>query len=103
MVANGNKYITILCGWIPNHEDYSWVRIHDIFLQGFLMSQTFCIIFMKNLTEAKLSQCVNTTAYFRQVSNFYDRYCETLTASCKRKTKLSMADEIFDEQNTCLD
>ena len=98
MGANGNKYITILCGWIPDHEDYPWVRKHDIFLQGFLM--TFSILLMKNLTEAKLSQCVYTTAYFRQVSNFCDLYCETLTASCKRKTKLSIADEIFDEQNT---
>ena len=64
------------------------------------MSQIFSILFMKNLTEAKLSQCVYTTAYFRQGSNFYDHYYETLTASCKRKRKLSMADEIFYEQTT---
>ena len=87
MGANGSKYITILCGWIPDHEDYPRVRKRDLYLQGFLMSQTFSILFMKNLTEAKLSQCVYTTAYFRQVSNFYDRYCETLTACCKTKEK----------------
>ena len=49
------------------------------------MSQTFSILFMRNFTEANLSQCVYTTAYFRQVSNFMIATTKRLLLAVREK------------------